>query len=446
MTDDSLTLSRRDLYELAWSKPMSELAKDFGISDVALAKRCRRLRIPVPGRGYWARVSAGQAPRRVPLPERDEGYRDRRALTVEVPRDESISIVPDEARRASELRTSLESLQINPSSDLLRATPAIKRSAVALKHPRRKELRLARGEKSGPLVDIRVGSEALERALLCADTLLRAAESLGWNLEAPMPADAEPKGEPQERVAKSNAVRSHLLVEGERIPFYIEERVVRELRDPQPAELARERRDAGYHALRVTLKPTGALRLVHPGVDYGRVQRKSWYDRRGRRLEGQIAEILQAFYHLALQIRARRAQVEWDRRERKEQERLRRELEERRGANAKLIEALEVQAGAWNRARLLRAYVRAARRVAPHGIVVELLGQRLDFLTWADEYINSLDPLNVQARSPDMLPSSYGWSNSSSLHEELARLSGHRWPDSWKRSRASDATTNDGGP
>lgn len=34
-----LTLSREDLYELVWSKPMQELAKDFGISDVALAKR-----------------------------------------------------------------------------------------------------------------------------------------------------------------------------------------------------------------------------------------------------------------------------------------------------------------------------------------------------------------------------------------------------------------------
>jgi len=58
------TLSREDLYELVWSKPMRDLAKDFGISDVGLAKRCRRLGIPVPGRGYWARIDAGQQPYR----------------------------------------------------------------------------------------------------------------------------------------------------------------------------------------------------------------------------------------------------------------------------------------------------------------------------------------------------------------------------------------------
>jgi hypothetical protein len=59
MVDDDgkpITLSREDLYQIAWSKPMSELAKDFGISDVALAKRCKRLGIPLPGRGYWARI------------------------------------------------------------------------------------------------------------------------------------------------------------------------------------------------------------------------------------------------------------------------------------------------------------------------------------------------------------------------------------------------------
>lgn len=81
MTDDKkpMTLSREDLYELVWSKPMMELAKDFGISDVALAKRCRRLGIPVPGRGYWARVDAGQIPYRPKLPKREAKWQVGRA-------------------------------------------------------------------------------------------------------------------------------------------------------------------------------------------------------------------------------------------------------------------------------------------------------------------------------------------------------------------------------
>ena len=85
MTEDTggpLTLSREDLFELAWSKPLSQLAMDFGISDVALAKRCRRLGIPIPGRGYWARVDTGQNLYRPTLPKRETRPDDRSALTV----------------------------------------------------------------------------------------------------------------------------------------------------------------------------------------------------------------------------------------------------------------------------------------------------------------------------------------------------------------------------
>lgn len=38
---------------------MTKVSKRYGISDVALAKVCRKMAIPVPERGYWARVAAG---------------------------------------------------------------------------------------------------------------------------------------------------------------------------------------------------------------------------------------------------------------------------------------------------------------------------------------------------------------------------------------------------
>lgn len=61
-------LSRQQLYDLIWSKPASGLAADFGISDVAVAKRCKKLDVPRPSRGYWAKIEAGHQPRKPPLP------------------------------------------------------------------------------------------------------------------------------------------------------------------------------------------------------------------------------------------------------------------------------------------------------------------------------------------------------------------------------------------
>ena len=36
-------------------QPMKALAKEYGVSDVALAKTCKKLLVPVPGRGFWRR-------------------------------------------------------------------------------------------------------------------------------------------------------------------------------------------------------------------------------------------------------------------------------------------------------------------------------------------------------------------------------------------------------
>lgn len=60
--------SRQELHDLIWSAPATKLAADFGISDVAVAKRCKRLMVPRPPPGYWAKVAAGRRPRKPPLP------------------------------------------------------------------------------------------------------------------------------------------------------------------------------------------------------------------------------------------------------------------------------------------------------------------------------------------------------------------------------------------
>jgi hypothetical protein len=46
---------------------MSKLALQYGISDVGLAKVCKRYKIPRPPRGYWAKRQASQAVKKVPL-------------------------------------------------------------------------------------------------------------------------------------------------------------------------------------------------------------------------------------------------------------------------------------------------------------------------------------------------------------------------------------------
>ena len=65
----TIKLTREQLYERVWTTPLVQLAQEFGITDVAIAKTCKRLNVPTPPRGYWAKLAAGQQPRKSPLPK-----------------------------------------------------------------------------------------------------------------------------------------------------------------------------------------------------------------------------------------------------------------------------------------------------------------------------------------------------------------------------------------
>ena len=74
-------LTRKELHALVWAEPISKLAKGFGVSDVALAKACAKIHVPVPPRGHWARKAAGKPTVVTDLPRRGLGMADR----IEIP-------------------------------------------------------------------------------------------------------------------------------------------------------------------------------------------------------------------------------------------------------------------------------------------------------------------------------------------------------------------------
>ena len=67
------TYTRAELYELVWSESRLALGKKLGVSDVWIRKACVRADIPVPPRGYWAKLSVRKAKSRTPLPPRGFG-------------------------------------------------------------------------------------------------------------------------------------------------------------------------------------------------------------------------------------------------------------------------------------------------------------------------------------------------------------------------------------
>lgn len=57
---EKFTISNEELAELVWKIPTSKIAHMLGVSDKAIQKRCEREKIVKPGRGYWAKLKAGE--------------------------------------------------------------------------------------------------------------------------------------------------------------------------------------------------------------------------------------------------------------------------------------------------------------------------------------------------------------------------------------------------
>ncbi|WP_097006989.1 hypothetical protein [Lacrimispora amygdalina] len=64
--------NREILYKEVWERPVTEVAKKYRVSDVAIHKVCKSLDVPTPPSGYWAKVYAGKPVNKIPLPKTDK--------------------------------------------------------------------------------------------------------------------------------------------------------------------------------------------------------------------------------------------------------------------------------------------------------------------------------------------------------------------------------------
>ncbi|MGH6780948.1 MAG: TetR/AcrR family transcriptional regulator, partial [Sphingomonadaceae bacterium] len=83
MAERELSLSREELYELVWSKPLFAAAAEYGLTGNALAKICDRLLVPYPTRGHWQKVHAGKFQQMPPLPPAPEPGDERVVFSKE---------------------------------------------------------------------------------------------------------------------------------------------------------------------------------------------------------------------------------------------------------------------------------------------------------------------------------------------------------------------------
>ena len=161
---------------------MSRLAQHYGLSDVGLAKVCKRLRVPVPGRGYWAKKAAGHRVKQLPLPVLPPNARqsEHEVKLADRPVPCEPPTLPRLIRIQSEFEAAPEN-RIVVADSLRGAHPLVRKTSQALKGTAKSPTAFV-GNWQEPHLDVQVSRDLLSRALLVLDGLLKAFDERGWKV------------------------------------------------------------------------------------------------------------------------------------------------------------------------------------------------------------------------------------------------------------------------
>ena len=365
-------IDRQILYQQVWKTPLVHLAKEYGISDVALGKICRKLRIPRPGVGHWAKVQHGRNPRRrnlPPWPEEQLTYmyvQPQRRADAEF---EPISDIPD--------------IPVPP--DLARLHPLVGAAWKSLRRGRSDEYGILQPRKRHCL-DLRVSRKELERGLRVLDGVAKGVKILGWKFELWQGARRYDQGD-------EPPWKTSIQIRGERLEVVVREKLRRKSRDGRGGQSAERRwpRDSGYD-----LVPAGQLELRIPTLEHLGVQ-CIWRDTKTLRLEDRLRSVFIGLDKGAQLLQRRREERERQELEWEEAKRGRERREVSLRYERALIDDLERMAADWATACQIGSFLSAAAAAMPSSARTP---EAALWLAWATDYVSKLDPLG----DPDTVP------------------------------------------
>lgn len=357
------------------------MAEHFGVSDVAVAKWCKRMGVPRPGRGYWARKEAGQDVKRTPLPKPKKDQ--KRFVRPILPAGERPKQIEDPP--------GLEHFECPiPVPDTLENEhQLITKTRGAIDGARTDEDGLIR-PRSRTRLDVRVSQGCVERALRIMNALVVSIENAGYQVGVKTDCDSD---------GKRTGYRAFVEIEGEKIFFSMSEKTIRTEREPTAEEQRRMKREYWFRGPFYDYQPTGLLTLRSEGTWHGKRHRMTWSDGKRQKLEDCLFKFVRSLLLSAEACKYLRKEAEEQRvREAYEQE-LREERERRRLEEAQRRLALENSALDWAHAMRIRRFVDAVASTASEETDMTP-ERRVDieaWLSWAHWYADAFDPLCPRA-------------------------------------------------
>lgn len=361
MERQAVRLTREELYEKRWSRPAISLAEEFGVSGRGLGKLCNRFEIPVPPRGYWAKLAAGQHVTRIPLPTVKSDIPSQ--ILIQPSPEGGEAILPEQVR--AEVTAVLEHRDQIQVPETLRSPHPIVKRWLEQKRERRKVDQLS-GRRSESSLD-----ETERRQLKILSAIFSEIEKLG-------------------HAVKDTRGEAYFEIGGQRLDYKVSEHYKQ-----VQIQLSDEERRRSWNpaiATRTDLEPTGEL-CFEITTWISEPVRKRWRDGKRKNLEEQLGELVAGLIKAAaIEKELERIRGEKER-QRQKLERQRMEKERLRRIDAARWRHVSDLAMASRHATIVRTFLdeleeRAKKTLGEH----ELPAETRDWFSWARNRADKADP------------------------------------------------------
>jgi hypothetical protein len=349
-------LTRKELYNLVWSTPLTQLAKDFGLSDNGLRKICKKYDIPLPKMGHWQKIQYGKKVEQEKLAH-FEKWTNIKITIHESEVDEEEHYLTKLAKRVKEIELACSALLPVPES-LTNIHPLVKAAKENLNTKKQKKSWRNLPEcihTNWDLLSISVQKHNVPRALRIMNTFIKMAESRGHKV-----------------ILEDQ--KTTLVIDGEKFSIRFREKHNRQVIPDQRWSSTE-------------MVPNDIL-----SIKYDNLFDKEWADK-GSLLEEQLSRILAFFEIRSVQDKEERERWRIVQIEAERKREIERKQQAQREWEAQKQGLLITKADKWHKAESLRLFITKIEESKDNSPKVK------EWLKWAKLQLEELDPISNDIES-----------------------------------------------
>ncbi|HHA4378896.1 TPA: hypothetical protein ACOBUB_002150 [Enterococcus faecium] len=369
--------NRIQLYNEIWKKTITDVAKQYQVSDTTIHKVCKSLDVPTPPPGYWSKIRSGSKVTKTPLPKGNYpsgkiGMRNKQWIAPEkgISIEERLSFLDDE--KLSIILSIADQIELPDENEKFHSSVIKQRKKITnWQKAYTKNLNKGLGKydlDTAPMNADNLSEEGVARSCRILDVLIKTLEPLGCQLLVDQPC---------------------FIIDGENVSFSFSEakdKVPHVLTSKENMELLKYEEEKKHSSWAYKPKIRKYDYPFNGKLSFKLITNKFFRDCKSYQLEDKLGEMVLELYEASEFVKQKRIEREEEERKKEEERRLREEQKERYNKEIDRTDCLLNEALDFEKAVRIRNFITAAEKSGNHE------KYSVEWIAWAKKKADWFDP------------------------------------------------------